>query len=255
MNMNLNYSSLFSSMGNQSSNSSGLYSMLGEYNNIRTGSYHKVLKQYFKTDKTTDTASSKKEAISALTTQSSDKKLTAVKQEANGLSSAAKKLMDTSKDSLFTEKETTVENKETGEKVTSKALDTDAIYKAVKKFVSAYNDTVDAAETSKNSSVLNNVQYMMKQTDTFSRALKEVGITIDEDKQLVVDEDKFKSSNMNNVKALFNGNASYAYSVSQRADQIAKTATQEATAANMFYSNAGGYQAYGSASNAFDWYL
>lgn len=258
MTMNLYTSGLFSGMSSSSSSSLGLYSMLGEYNNIRSGAYYKVLKGYYSTKTDTDNSSASN-SNKVNTWQNKENSVTAgkayskVKSETSELMDAASKLTATGDKSLFAEKEKTVTDDTTGEKTTVKEVDTKAIRSAVKEFVSSYNNTLQAATDSGNTSIQRNAGYMTNQTKIFSRALEEVGITINEDQTLSLDEEKLEGAKTDNLKTIFNGSASYAAFTSQKASMISNAATLAASSASL-YNNAGSYQNYG-AGTSLDWYL
>lgn len=269
MNVNLNYSSLFSSMGNSSGNSSfgvsGLYGLVGEYNNIRSGAFYKAAKEYFntKTEDTSSASSSNKvtnfnditEKLEALKgeSKSTTSVFSTVKEEAADLKDAISKLTTTDKKSLFVEQEKTVKDEKTGEETTVKEIDREAIEESVKDYVSAYNKTVEASYDSEDTAVIRNAGYMTRTTDTFSRALEEVGITVNKDNTLSVDEDKLASAKLGNLQTLFNGSSSYAAVVSQKADMITTAATNSATSASL-YNNTGNYQ-YSNFNAGLDWFL
>ena len=248
--MNFNYSSMFG-MGS-SSGGSGLYSLLGEYNNIRTGAYYKALKGYFnsQTQKTSSasgtskTDSSKKtynERLEELRSGETNKAYTKVKSEAADLKKKAAALTETGDKSLFVEKEKVVKDEKTGEEFKVKELDTKAIHSAVKEFVSAYNDTIKSAYDSGNNGIIRNAGYMTNQSKIFSRALEEVGISLNKDNTLSVDEEKLTSAKTDNLKTLFNGKNSYASFVSQRADMIGSAATTASTTNHAIYGNNGSF--------------
>lgn len=264
--MNMNGMNLFSGFGSSSSGSMGLYGLVGEYNNIKSGAYYKALKSYYagntsktssssaknnKTDKTSDVDSQLKD----LKNSASMRAYNSVKSEAEELKSAASKLTETGSKSLFAETEKTVKDDKTGEETKVKEVDTKAIQSAVKDFVSAYNDTLKAANKSGQQDIIRNASYMTNQSKIFKRALEEVGISVNADNTLSVDEEKLSSAKTDNLKTLFNGKNSYASFVSKRADMVSSAATKAATSANKFYSNTGKYQNYNTTSNALDWYL
>lgn len=272
MNMNVNYTSLFSGFGSNSNSSSssyglsGLYGLVGEYNNIRSGAYYKVAKEYFNS-KTKDTSSAssadktsdsneKADKLAALKKENSSTTsvYSKVKEEAADLKDAISKLTTTGEKSLFVEQEKTVKDEKTGEETTVKAIDREAVEESVKKFVSTYNDTVQASYNSNDTAVIRNAGYMTRTTNTFSRALSEVGITVNKDNTLSVDKDKLASANLSNLQTLFNGSSSYAAVISQKADMITTAATNAATSTNL-YTNTGSYQYSNYNVSALDWYL
>lgn len=257
--MNVNFNSgLFSGSGNSSfSGMSGLYGLVGEYNNIRSGAYYKALKAYYADDtkKASSTKKSNKDDKTSETEENaSTKAYSNVKSEAAELTKAAAALTDTSKNSLFVEKEQKVKD-EQGKETTVKAVDRGAIESAVKDFVTAYNDTLSAANKSGNQDILRNTSYMTNQSKIFSRALSEVGISVNKDNTLSVDDEKLKNANLDNLKTLFNGKSSYASFVSKRADMVSSAATKAASSTNNFYNKSGNYSKNNYYSNSMDWYL
>ena len=131
------------------------------------------------------------------------------------LSQFADEVADSAKDLYSVSSRTFSKNSKGG-------YDTDAIYKKVSKFASDYNDFVSAnfkiTETSKIDSSLDSLKSYTKSNE---QALSKIGITIDSKTgELSVDEKKFKSSDMANVKSLFSGTGSYAYGVSAKTSMI-----------------------------------
>lgn len=258
--MNVNFNSgLFSGSSGGSSGLSGLYGLVGEYNNIRSGAYFKALKAYYAKDDTKASSSNKKnntnDKLSELDKNEATKAYSEVKSEAADLKKAATALTKTGTDSLFVEKEKKVKDDKTGEETTVKEIDRDAINSAVKNFVSAYNDTISAANKSGNTDILRNVEYMTKNSKIFSRALSEVGITVNKDNTLSIDDEKLSSAKMDNLKTLFNGSNSYASFVSKKADMVSSAATKAASSTNSLYNNSGNYSKNNYYSNSMDWYL
>lgn len=256
MSINFGSSNLFG-MGGGSSAISGLYGLVGEYNNIRSGAYYKAAKAYYakntdSSSKTTKNSSKTNENNSTNKTSTSSAAYTKVVEDAKKVQTAAAKLSKTGKNSLFEPKEKTVTDEKTGEKTKVTEIDREAIESAVKDFVSAYNDTLSSAETSKDTSVNRNVGYMKNQSKIFSRALEEVGISIEKDGSLTVDKDKLASAKTENLKTLFNGKNSYGSFVSQRASMVSSAATKAASD-NSLYNSSGSYQNY--AVGSMDWFL
>lgn len=245
INLNWNYSTLFSSLGTQRSTSStnsmsGLYSMLTDYSSIKGGGYGKLLKAYYANQSASESESSSSTS-SKTDTQSTttDKKLTLVKGSTDDLKESAAKLTETGEKSLFTKEQTAV---------------TDDMYKAVASFVSDYNDVMESASTSSDSNVSRNASYLAQFSSVFTKRLSDVGITINSDKTLSVDETKFKAAEVDKVATLFNGDNSYADMVSQRADFIGDAAVKASTSSGVLYSSNGTYSSLQTASS-YDWLL
>ncbi len=227
----------FSLFGSSSSDG-GLYSLLSEYNNIRNGSYYKVVKAYYakQSNKASDSKSSDKSKQSTSTEQN---KLTATQSDAQSLQAAADALITKGSKSLFTEKDITTKN-EDGTETTVKGYDTDAIYEAVKKFADSYNSLLDSASSTDSKTILNSTLNMTNNTKSYSKLLNKVGITIGKDNKLSIDKEAFKKADMSTVKTLFNGTSSFAYSVSTKASMINISAKSEANRAST-YNSRGGY--------------
>lgn len=224
-----NYSSMFRSSG--VSGMSSLYSSLSEYGSIRSGAYSKLVKAYYK------------KAVPSKTqqTQQTDSKnktnavFQTLKSEANELVDSAKKLTNTGKGSLFADQN---------------HYNQDDIYQAVSSFVEQYNDTVDSAGSASNTSVKNAANSMTRMTGIMSNSLSKVGITVGADGKMTVNEEQFKNADMSRVKSLFNGNSSYAGTISSYASRIASQASNQIGRINgsMYGSNGSFYNSYSTGS-------
>lgn len=237
--INSNYaSSLFSSLntGKNSNASSGLSSLLTEYSNIQSGSYRKLLNSYYSDGgKKANSTSSKNNINNISTSNDSTKKLKSIKEDANTLSETSKALIATGKKSVFQK----IDKKDESGK-TVKSYDVDSIYKSVKSFVEDYNDLIESTEESNTKSVANNINSMLTSTKANTSLLKDIGIKINSDYTLSIDEETFKNSDMSKVKSLFNGTGSYAYQVSVKASMININVSNEINKSNT-YTNGGIY--------------
>lgn len=200
---NFNISSLFSGFG--SGNVFGSFNF-SDYASIKNGSYGKLMKSYYAeqkkttgTDKSTTTKPIKKE-------ETVDKTgLTQMKKEADGLKSAAEAL-----------------NKEDLWKQTDGKYDMDKIVGAVKTFANEYNDTVTQASKVNSKDVAQDVRYMSSMTNTMSKALSKIGVTVGTDGKLSVNEDEMKKANVSSIKSLFSGSVSYGSQIADRASEISR---------------------------------
>lgn len=238
--MSLSINTLLNGFGNTSSNSSytsGLYSSLSEYSTIRTGAYKKLLNSYFsKTQSTKASQTGTNYQVEGNSTVEK-KQLTEVKDAADSLYSSAAKLTDTSSTkSLFKNAQSV-----TGE-----------ISSAVKNFVNDYNSLVEEAADTSNSKVTGKVSFMTSQTNAYKSSLENIGITINDDKTLTVDEKKLNSADVNDVKKLFNGSSSMAYQTFVRASSISSAAENASTTSGLYGSD-GAYDNY--YNSAYNWYL
>ena len=246
--MNLWNSGFLFNSGTSSSSSNGIYSLLSEYNNIRSGAYYKVVKAYYAKQSGTDTKTNTKNNTSSTSKKTeAEKTYSGVQSSAKALISSADKLIATGTNSLFQLKDIETED-ENGEKVTQKGYDTDAIYNAVKGFVDNYNTLLSEASSSSSSTIQNQATSMASNTKAYENLLSKVGITIGAYNKLSIDKDLFKAADMTTVKTLFNGNASFAYSASSKASLISFSANSEANKTSTYTSSGTYNSAYSSGS-------
>ena len=245
--MNL-WNSGFLFNGGASSSSNGIYSLLSEYNNIRSGAYYKVVKAYYAKQSGTDTKTDTKNSTGTTSKKTeAEQAYSGVQSSAKALISSADKLIATGKNSLFELKD--IETKdENGQEITKKGYDTDAIYNAVKGFVDNYNTLMSAASSSGSSTIQNQATSMANNTKAYEKLLSKVGITIGVNHKLSIDQATFKAADMTTVKTLFNGNASFAYSASSKASLISFSANSEANKKSMYTNNGTYNNAYSSGS-------
>ena len=188
--------------GSGSNSGSNLYSLFTDRASIRNGSYGKLLKSYYSTAAGSETTKSS----SAASKSSSD---------------MLDKILD-SKKNVSVSKEAAQANAQIGQKLTNlqssvSTLQKDDLYKdtqggstakdkvssAVKNFVDDYNALV---KTSKDSTLVNktsNVAGMMRSTATNADKLSEIGINLNADGTVSLDEKKLKDADISKVQELF----------------------------------------------------
>lgn len=206
---NFNISSFFGKSGSGSPFGSFNF---GDYASIKNGSYKKLLKSYYAEQKK-DAVSEKKDAAGKKDTAGKTKKeqavdstgLTQMKKEADGLKTAADALK---KDELW--------------KQTDGAYDMGRIAGAVKMFANEYNDVVSQSGKVSSKGVSQSVHYMNSMTNTMSKALSKIGVTVGKDGKLSVDEDALKKANVSEIKSLFTGAGSYGSQIADRAHEISR---------------------------------
>ena len=247
--MNTNYSSLFSSLsgGSSSGGSNFLGINLAEYASIKSGAYGKALKAYYAKNSTSKASDSKtKETNSSkLKKDTAKQALSEIKNDASDLYSAANKLTTTGSKSLFNKKDITTTT-EDGTKTTKNDYDRDAIYSAVKNFAKEYNALIDSASSdAAGKSTSRSLSSMMNLTDVFKNQLEKVGITVDSNGKLSVDEEEFKKADMLKVKGLFNGANSYASNVGGYASTIGSSASSDLNYGKT-YTSSGSYSSFES---------
>lgn len=233
VNSGLNSNSLFSNLSASNSSSFGTSSYgisLSDYASIKNGTYGKVLKAYYA--KQSSESSTKSSSTSSDTT----KTLASVEEDADSLKTSADALVANGSKSLFTKSNITTKA-EDGTESTKYDYDTDKIYKGVKSFIDDYNSLIESAGDANSTSILRETLNMTKVTDGNSKMLSSVGISLNKDNTLSIDEKTFKAADMNKVKSLFNGTGSYAYNVSARASMIDYYAEREASKNNLYTTN------------------
>lgn len=238
-NVNTNYTDIFSSMMGTSGTESNNAFSLTDYMSIKSGSYGKLLKAYYKKQDTKD----------AETAETEKKQLSLLKTKADNLKNSMLDLMD---EDLFKKKTIKTKDEKTGEETEKEDYDWDAITKAVNSFVDSYNALVGATGESDNNKVLRNATWLTQMTETNSKLLAKVGITIGDDNKLKVDADTLKKSNMNTLKILFQGAGSFADKVVQKASQIGSAAVQGTSAGGSSYTNNADYKKLSSSGYLFD---
>ncbi len=252
------YSMLFSSLSTSSNNvtssifgNAGSSFSLSDYAMIKSGSYGKLMKAYY----AQDSSAKEDSAVNKLVTGSNKDKattITALKSSSDKLAEAAKALTATGKDSVFNQKDITVKD-ENGVETTEQGYDTEAVYKKVSEFVSAYNSVLSAAGKSDNNRVLSAGANMTTMTAANEDMLNKIGITIAEDNKLSIDEETFKKADMGSVKTMMNGVNSYAYDVQTKASFINMYAKEDAAKTSGIYADNARYNnAYASSGYMFN---
>ena len=227
MNINLSglkqdYSFLFSSMNSSKNNSMDFFSSinLSDYNSIKTGTYGKLLKAYYKKD---DTEESKDTTAKKPATNKVDevhvKEMKEVQTEANELRDSANKLVQRGSKSVF------------------KDEDMAKVYSAVSDFVEDFNSVVEKGKETDSKAITRGASYLTKLAEDYEEELNAMGITIGKDDKLTIDKDSFMKTDVNKVKELFNGQNSFSYLAATRAVSISNTAYSESNKSNLYNGN------------------
>lgn len=115
----------------------------------------------------------------------------------------------------------------------------DALYKAFNSFVKDYNDLINNTAKSKNSNVVNQANALKSIVNNNSSTFSRLGVTINSDDTLTLDEEKFKDADMSNVKKLYSGAYSPAEKMTDKVNSIYRYATQGETLNKKTYDNGG----------------
>lgn len=255
-NLKTDYSGLFSGLsGSRSSSSSNFLGInLSEYASIKSGAYGKALRAYYAKDASESTGSTSNESKTKKTNSQKikedtvKKSLSEIKGDADDLNNAVSKLTVTGTKSLFNKKDITTTN-EDGTKTTKNDYDRNAIYSSVNTFVNEYNTLLKSASSSAAGNNTERALSNMKSlTDIYKNQLDKVGISVDANGKLSIDEETFKKADMIKVKGLFNGSSSYANSVGNYASTISGYASSDMKFGST-YTSSGNYNPFESGIN------
>ena len=193
------YSFLFSGLGSGASGAAGS-NFLSDYASIKNGSYSKLMKAYYGNINSSGTTVSKgktntSNVLDKILEEKKNPKVSKEAKEANSnLASGISSLMK-SVSTLQNEKTYTA-----SEDGTSAA---DKVVSAIKSYVSMYNDVVSAAKNSTLASQTSHVASMMKSSEANAGKLAEIGISINRNGTLQLNEGKLKATDISKVQDLF----------------------------------------------------
>ncbi|MCM1154187.1 MAG: hypothetical protein NC314_00605 [Roseburia sp.] len=197
------YSSLLG--GTSSTGGTGASTLLTDYASIKNGSYGKMMKAYYAKQKAAE------EEESSDSVKSSSKKT----QDAAS-ASAARKFYETA--SKMNSLDYSADN-------------IDKLYDSVSAFVKDYNSLMTSASKSKNSSVQAQADALNDYTYQNYKLFAKIGITMNSDRTLSIDEDTFKkvnertgATNVPTISTLFQGVNSFADKAADRASKIYRLA-------------------------------
>lgn len=194
------YSSLLG--GGSSSGSSDMSSLLSDYASIKNGSYGKMMKSYYaKVDEEDETSS---------------KKSSKTKETDAASASAARKFYETASSMSG---------------LNYSADNIDELYDSVSAFIKDYNAMMKSASNSKNAKVQAQADALNDYTYQNYKLFAKVGITMNSDRTLSIDEDTFKKVNektgattVPTLTTLFKGIGSFADKAADRASKIYREA-------------------------------
>ncbi len=169
---------------------------------------------------------------STSTSKDTSKVLAGIEDAAEAAKSSLSKLLETGSKSLF--------NKvtQTGtDGVTTTDYDKDGIYKAVKNFIKDYNTLLDKTEDSDTKNIAQARRTMMNYVSARKSELSAMGISIDSDNNLSINETKFKETDMAKVKNLFQGTGSLGAQLENQITKINGYAEKEAAKSNTYNDN------------------
>ena len=221
--MGTDISSMFGGISNAGNSS---YT-LSDYASIKNGSYKKLMKAYYAQEKEESEAAG----------GDSHARLLSVKSTADSLKEAADALQS---NKLWQKKEIVNKDEETGEESKTFDYDWDAITKAVKSFVDAYNNTLERAGSSDTKDVLMVGSWMAKMTSKNANVLAKAGIEIGTDNKMTLNEEKLMN-NAGTAQFIFKGYNSFADKISYKASQMSQGAARSAEKMGAAYNKKGEY--------------
>ncbi|MBQ7679826.1 MAG: hypothetical protein IJT34_08250 [Butyrivibrio sp.] len=227
INVNMDYSTLFSSLnGNSSTNYlSGLSNLVSDMNSIQNGSYSKLVGAYYsKLEKEGRTTSPNKKEASGKTSErlQNSRTYNTIRGDANSLQQTAEDFVAGGSDSMFVKK---ADGSYDESKITSAAAD------LVKKYNSLVRDGASAGD----STTSDRMAALNKISESYTKKLSSIGINYDEEAgTLSLNKDKMASAGMDKVKSVLGGRTGYAYQVSSAASRV-ETAAKNAAASGTGY--------------------
>ncbi len=243
INLNMDYSTLFSSMSASSSSNnylSNLTNVLSDYSSIKNGSYGKLVSAYYKKMEADGTSAADSDSdstsTSTATSAAAEKKLySSLASSAKSLGADADKLISSSNDSVF-EKSWQDVTDENGESSKVYDYDSDKIISAVSSFVKDYNSIISNSSNVSDVTTDARVSYMSRITSSYKSELSSIGITVNDNGKLTLDKDKMKESGMESVENVLGGKSGYAYQISSAASLLESSATKAASNSSTYSS-------------------
>lgn len=209
------YSYLFQGLSS-SGGSLGNLNFLSDYASLKNGSYSKLMKAYYGTGQSTSTGASSdrksrgSNVVDKIIEEKMHPKVSKEVQKANkdlsaGLSSLNSAVSTLRNDNTYTD---TKDGKSASDKVAS----------AMKDFVTNYNNVVSTSKDSTLTSKTSYVANMMSSTAANADKLSEIGVTINANGTLTLNEGKLKEADISKVQELFSSDniLSYGSVVSSR---------------------------------------
>ena len=124
----------------------------------------------------------------------------------------------------------------------------DNVFDVFSTLVKDYNELLKDTADSKNSNVIKQADSLKSLISSNKSAFSRLGITVNSDKSLSIDEEKFMEADMSTAKSLFSGAYSFGEKMTDRINQIYRYATQGDSLNGQTYTSRGSYSAAGVGS-------
>lgn len=217
---------LFQSLS--SSGGMGNLNFLSDYASIKNGSYGKLMKTYYGADKASSTVQASKKSNSSnvldkILEEKRNPKVSKEAQKANAELTTGLSSLNSTVSALQSDK--TYTDTANGQSASAKTVS------AVKDFVANYNDVVNAAKNSTLTSKTAYVANMMSNTAASADKLAEIGITVNSNGTLELNESKLKAADVSKVQELFSSEdiMSYGSKIASRVKFAGGASSTDAT--------------------------
>lgn len=195
-----NFNSSSSMFG--SGSSTNLYSLFSERNAIKSGAYKKLLKSYYSSlEGDSDSAADvkrKRGSNNVLDSILRERMYPTVSKETQETNSKLTSGLNSLKSSV-----SALQNESTYEDTENGSTAVDKVVSAVKSYVTNYNNVVKASKTSTLSNKTAYVANMMSATSKNADQLAEIGVRLNKDGTLMLNESKLKETDVEKVQKLF----------------------------------------------------
>lgn len=115
----------------------------------------------------------------------------------------------------------------------SDSEESSGIYNGITAFVSAYNNLVDSSSSSEHSYIKNKKSSLKAFVKEYESELKDVGITVNRDGTLEIDEDTFEGASLKKLKKIFSESEDFCNCIQKYAKSIQKYESNQITSKNI----------------------
>lgn len=124
--------------------------------------------------------------------------------------------------------------------------------KSVKSFITAYNNLVESSENIESSSILRREVFMTGRTLTYASHLKKLGIQIEKNNTLSINEVKFEMAEPMEIEEVLKGRLGFAERIGRQASIISNIAENKMNSINKTYNRNGKFYSYGYATRIYE---
>ena len=142
---------------------------------------------------------------------------------------------------------------EMGKKSDSEENDKNTMMSYINTFVADYNTTYSSLNSLSGTLDKLYKEQLGELTDSYAGELKKLGITVSDSGELIIDAEKLKSAEYDDIKAVFGTSGGYADTLSQKLDIINKFASSSLSSMDNLYGT-GTYDKYGNSTDYTNWW-